>query len=387
MTHAPPLKHDKFECTASGFTFASYARAIPSHIATCLGIQPLLTSSGRIRKNQNIPKHTKPWWEAQVRLYGLKCSKWTVEGMKQVLAAAIKKDLEVPADLKRMEEKLMGDYIKLDAEFQKRKDQERNEKWKSLNSDVAKANLDPDRFLQELREKGGVVALRGLHNRQKIHQCAERLGLVSRSTDGPAGNYGDRILVVGTSSDQMWQKIHSIDVRVTAARQTAKQARQKEIDEAHRRLVLQGNDSDIMGTWYFDMPNLSASYGEGDITWEIAPQDDSRFRWAMFDLRCLEGVLRIDWGGKWKGQTKQFTWRGRETGEGEIQYDDSVNRGTVTFTSTNQCFGRFEATYGTWEFRGQKVSREPNVDRLNCINTFEALNEEAYEYARVARWK
>ena len=77
MSHASSLKHGKLECSGSGFTFASHQRASPSTLAFDLGLQPRLTPSGRISKKQDRPKHPKSWWEAQVRLYGLKCTKWT----------------------------------------------------------------------------------------------------------------------------------------------------------------------------------------------------------------------------------------------------------------------------------------------------------------------
>ena len=79
-------------------------------------------------------------------------------------------------------------------------------------------------------------------------------------------------------------------------------------------------------------------------------------------------------------------WRGTETGEGEIQYDDS-NGGTITFTSANECIGTWWGAYGTFEFNGKKVSRDSAVSNSECEDRFESFNEEAYEYARVARWK
>ena len=60
-----------------------------------------------------------------------------------------------------------------------------------------------------------------------------------------------------------------------------------EIDTAHQRLVQDGNDNDIAGTWYFEMPELTENYQSGDITWEIARPDSSGFRWASFDLLIL----------------------------------------------------------------------------------------------------
>ena len=36
-----------------------------------------------------------------------------------------------------------------------------------------------------------------------------------------------------------------------------------------------------------------------------------------------------------------FTWKGRETGEMEIQCDDDLNTGYIKFTSEHECEGMF----------------------------------------------
>jgi hypothetical protein len=387
MSHAPPLKYRNLECSGSGFTFSSHRRASPSTIGVDLGLQPRLTQSGRISKTRNVSKRSQRWWEAQVRLYGLKCNQWTIDGMKQVLESAVRKGLRVPDNLSSIEQKLNAKYHLLDREFQKRTADDRNEKWNALTSNVAKANLDPERFLRKLGLNGGVTALHGLRDRARFHQLAEKMGLVSQSTDGIEGGYGDRILVVGKKQEDVWQKIHRIDADIQSQKRAREHTRQKDINAAHQRVLQHGNDNDIRGMWYFEIPELTEIYGSGDITWEIAPPDGSGFRWASFDLVILEGVVRINWGGKWKGKEKRFTWRGTETGEGVIQFDDSSNGGTVTFTSANECIGKFWGAYGSFEFKGKKVSTESAVSNHECEERFECFNEEAYEYARVARWK
>jgi len=306
--------------------------------------------------------------------------------MKQVLETAVRNDLQVPDDLARIEQKLNDEYRVLDKEFQKRTIDAKYEKWKTLTSDVAKANLDPEQFLRELESKGGVVALHGLRNRRQFHQLAEEMGLESQSTNGPRGGYEDRILVVGKEWDQVWAKIRRINATIQSDKQARENARQKEINTAHQRLVQDRNDNDIGGTWYFEMPELTKSYHSGDITWEIARPDDSGFRWASFNLLILEGIVRIKWNGKWKEKEKQFTWRGTETGEGVIQCDDSSNGGTITFTTANNCVGEWWGGCGSFEFKGKKVSKESAVSNHECEQGYESLNEEAYELARVGRW-
>jgi len=388
MSHAPPLKHGKLECSASGFTFSSHGRETPSRIAIELGLQPRLTPSGRISKRKQIADQPKSWWEAQIRLYGLECSNWTVNGMKQILADALLKGLQVPDNLNILEQNLIRLYCAIDAEFQAALAEAEERKWNALPSDVHRANRDPERFLRQVLSDNSVKVLRGLDHRALFHQTAERLGLFSHSTDGVRGGYNDRILVVGRDRNQVWQEINRIAADVQAQVRVTQVARRRQVGGMHR-VVTQGGDADVGGTWQLEMPELTSVYQDGDIIWTItSPTTESPYVWASFDLLILEGVVRIDWYGQaeWIGHEKKFKWKGTETGEGVIQYDGR-NEGTVTFTSANTCRGVWRSDYGTFPFIGHKVSREIDVSVRKLENEFDGYNEAAYEYARVARWR
>lgn len=309
--------------------------------------------------------------------------------MKSALTVALMNGLEVSNDLNRVEQKLIEEYRTVDAEFQTRALEARDAIWATLTSDVAKANHDPERFLKQVGLEGGVKVLHGLNNRAQFHQIAERTGLFSKSTDGVGGGYSDRILVVGKDVDEVWDEINRISADVRAQLCANEVALQNKIDEMHRDLVKHGDGGDIGGTWHLDMPELSSSYKGGDITWIIASPDDSGYVWASFDLRILEGVVRINWPGPtsaWKGRERKFRWKGTETGEGVIQYDSS-NGGTVTFTSASTCSGTWWGNYGTFEFTGKKTSRQTSASVDDLEEEFESYNEAAYELARVARWR
>ena len=147
MNQPPALKHGKLTCSSSGLTFSGYRRSSPHGISLALGYTTHNPKS-RIAKRQRIPTHPKCWWEAQVRLYGLdsRCSKWTIEGMKQTLIDAIERGpLKVPEDLIAMEEKLKLEGEQINAEFQrtemKKAERERDEKYHSLDGDRGESEL------------------------------------------------------------------------------------------------------------------------------------------------------------------------------------------------------------------------------------------------------
>jgi hypothetical protein len=102
-----PLKYGKLECTGNGLTYLSHPREPPSTIAAALGLSST---------DHPVTKHRKSWWEAQVRLYDLKCTKWTINGMKEVLMTAIHDGLQVPAEMKTVEEELTLKYLSMDKE-------------------------------------------------------------------------------------------------------------------------------------------------------------------------------------------------------------------------------------------------------------------------------
>ena len=116
MTQPSPLKDQTFEYNGKGLTFNGHHRESPTSLEFALGIRTL----GRILpgggKKIIAEKHPKSWWEAQVRLYGLKCSKWTVENMKRVLSDSVKEGIEVSLKIKEVEKRLSKEYAELEKE-------------------------------------------------------------------------------------------------------------------------------------------------------------------------------------------------------------------------------------------------------------------------------
>ena len=84
-----------------------------------------------------------------------------------------------------------------------------------------------------------------------------------------------------------------------------------------------------------------------------------------------------------------FTWRGRETGEGEMQISDSSQTGELTFKQQAGGFMVLEGRlYGAYcgavglAFIGSRVKDTPS--RTN--QSWSSYNARAYEQERVGRW-
>jgi hypothetical protein len=87
--------------------------------------------------------------------------------------------------------------------------------------------------------------------------------------------------------------------------------------------------------------------------------------------------------------TWRYRWRGRETGEGEIQLDSDYNVETITFSKKwEELSGTFTCDFiGTCEFSGVKkgptqLGTSPDLE----YEWGDQYSAESYEDARVSRW-
>jgi hypothetical protein len=110
---------------------------------------------------------------------------------------------------------------------------------------------------------------------------------------------------------------------------------------------------------------------------------------ANFEMGILEGVLRTS--GELPPEpicfpipTLPFSWRGRETGEGEIQldYEGDTNLGSFDFLSNTTLKGILKSSYGKFPFTGSKVADVP----VHKDDVWDELSETAHEGERVGRW-
>jgi hypothetical protein len=116
---------------------------------------------------------------------------------------------------------------------------------------------------------------------------------------------------------------------------------------------------------------------------------DGTHIWGSFEFGILEGILHIG-GRPYRASTDDFgfTWRGRETGEGEMQFGYDCS-GNIAFLGDGEIGGELRSTYGNFQFRGSRVSGEdtrPARSARDMRNEWEQYNEDEYESERVGRW-
>ncbi|EPQ53307.1 hypothetical protein GLOTRDRAFT_131576 [Gloeophyllum trabeum ATCC 11539] len=161
---------------------------------------------------------------------------------------------------------------------------------------------------------------------------------------------------------------------------------------------------DVTGTWTISAPALAANWPDvsGNMHFNIAKLTTAKGKkgkgtsgdvlFAAFNLGILEGVIAFDKPPTPSSLETTFLWRGRETGEGEMQTAQDFNCGKLTFDTdrdegknTNKFTGVFASTYGTWNIEGTRVNSKA-FSGSTFKEEYKGYTEEAYEYERVARW-
>ena len=367
MLQAPPLKYGKLQCSGSGFTFASYTRESPATIRAALGIDGTLS-------------RRRDWWEAQVRLYGVPCSTWTIEGMKMALKMQLKKgELCVSHELNRMAQVYNDKYHSDNKAIENRASNP--QPLTRLSREEARTAVnDQTRLFWEVRMLGAVIGVPGLgwRERKRIHRAAERQGLYTKTISG------DLLLVARNSQELMRETKKDAEEAAARARVLEEErkareiARKAEIDRMHQETVESGNE-DIAGTWILEM-RIYRIRGYAELSMQFAVPDDGTI-WATYNI-LHKGVLQMEWNGPNQAGNKSFEWTktsGVDTFD--FDYDNHKGTGTITFISPYTCEGMWDSH----EFTGRKVSNEVTAMREQCKADFDKATEEIM--AMDEKWK
>lgn len=328
ITTSKKIKYD-----GNGLTFCGHTRVSPRELIFELGIKALDRMD---RSGTDVPRehrHPKLWWEAQVRLYGLKCSKWTIDGMYEVLAKASIAGFEVSQEIMELEKKM---------------EKEHEEKKNKQVKDTASSDDTTIEFSEST--------------------------MTRRNTSPDESNN----IATGVP-----------DAVSNASREVELLKR----NAAHSKLLksTEGPGKDISGTWQMDCPEISKQWGDDPVfqnnhmIWKIHPPYFSQSHlWCSFNQMVVEGVMRIDWKSpleqnRWRNRRYNFVYRGRDTGDYDFVCDDEWNKGWIKFTSEHECHGEFETQFGDeepWAFTGKKISLKVTGKRPNSLEQ---------EYKRLGR--
>jgi hypothetical protein len=342
MPRPEVLTEGKFECAGQGLMVAGHKRASVAEIKRTLPGKITKTTS-KNKTGEKVEKQPKAWWEAQVRLYGLKCDKWTIGNMQAVLDVAIQtRTLEVPHYIRTLEKKLNKVYQNWD----------NIEEISSDDGDDSEIVTPDDSIVCDPGAKPGKL---------KLGFC-------------PTHNWHEK------------EKLGKALVNRTIAK----------MNRDHGLLLLskEGGGDDVFGTWQIHCPGIHESWPvwediEKGMKWIIHPPlPDDTHSWVSFNQMVVEGVMGIEWSKKdlpkkdwfnWLNVKRGFRFRGHETGSYDFCCIDEGNLGWIMFTSEHECHGVFEVEFGEkpWEFTGKKVSlKRPGKKPAALAKEYEKLGRD-----------
>jgi hypothetical protein len=345
MKSPPPVKRGKFEYDKDGLKYLHRTCAPPYEIESVVGLKNERPIGRHVAKHIKS-KYPRDWWEAQIKLYGIKCSQFNIEAMKEILSRELG-GLAVSPKVQQMEDSMAKEYQDLAKEYA------------AGNADETQKKMQKAKLGRE--------------------EDQSRNALTDFSRPGH-----DAMRILSTTPEP-----------------TAKRTVMDEINQLHSKLLRTGPGDDIEGTWRIDCPEISSWYGDGhsmgrtgtDITWLIhPPQTSGSFVWGEISQVVVDGIVRIEWrdSDDWKGNTRSYVWRGRDNGTGEIQHSDEINRGVINFVSSHECLGTFACEFGgPYTFVGRKVSKgfpERTQSVAECQKEFRGYNWRRGNWESSARW-
>ncbi|PGH33803.1 hypothetical protein GX50_03372 [[Emmonsia] crescens] len=113
--------------------------------------------------------------------------------------------------------------------------------------------------------------------------------------------------------------------------------------------------------------------------------------WSAYDFGMFTSILHIP-QRPWEASADkqyEFSWCGKENSQGVISYDDARQKGWVRFLGNGRIDGVIEV-YGKARLSGVRVSGEQTRSERDAASMraeWEGYSQEAYEHARVARWR
>ena len=141
----------------------------------------------------------------------------------------------------------------------------------------------------------------------------------------------------------------------------------------------------INGIYDLSCQTVEDNWGSEDLTLTLTL--DGTTVWGAYDLGMFSGILFLP-NRPWQASNSPlpFTWRGRENGEGEMEFGDDCE-GEISFLGNGVIEG-WISVYGRCCFEGRRREEAGTAVRTarSMREEWEGYNEEAYEEERVGRW-
>ena len=141
----------------------------------------------------------------------------------------------------------------------------------------------------------------------------------------------------------------------------------------------------INGIYDLSCQTVEENWDSTDLTLTLTL--DGTTVWGAYDLGMFSGILFLP-DRPWQASNSPlpFTWRGRENGEGEMDFGDDCE-GEISFLGNGVIEG-WISVYGRCSFEGRRRHEAGTAVRpaRSMRAEWDGYNDEAYEEERVGRW-
>ena len=141
----------------------------------------------------------------------------------------------------------------------------------------------------------------------------------------------------------------------------------------------------INGIYDITCEDISGEWSTGPLTLTLTL--DSPGVWGAYDFGMFEGILRLAERPWAVSDTCSLMWRGRENGEGEMNFDDGSNQGYIDFLGNGEIEGALNL-YGNCDFTGRRRNGPgtPVRTAASMRQEWDGYNQEAYDRENRSRW-
>jgi hypothetical protein len=432
------VTHERLKYTCFGYGLRRNGHSFESDLTPYL---PVLFKNGKVNKGATSLKTAKPpdWWKAQCVFRGLPHNGTLTEVQARLRAG--------PSSMTKI---LVALQEKVNAEWQSKYDvaqqeEERKRDLRQRKEEEEATRILKDTFRSEKRAPDAIVIKKDWEG---MPGAATSLGLEYKIMMPPTFDF-DREdndwIVVGKNERAVRAKISSLQQEADD-RSAAKEKKIEAEAEAERKALAQkivevaessakGGFWDVTGTWRINCLEIESGWDEEELSLKIYHRDDkagSRM-FAEFDFGIISGWFQfegrtakkgaaiagqkrkleydVEYDSEYSDQeevndafyltrndkpsskqpTWNYRWRGRETGESEIQQGSDVSLCSVTFSGEGGCrlSGEFVCGYlNKCQFTGIKVKMADSrhAREIPIDENWKGLSDRAWDRECTSRW-
>lgn len=124
--------------------------------------------------------------------------------------------------------------------------------------------------------------------------------------------------------------------------------------------------SSILGGYDIRCPYIEREWCQDAFDFEMTIASDGKKLWSSFNLGIFYGIYSTNTIPKRLPTTLALRFRGRDTGENEIAFEEKSQKGSITFLSGGQIMGciEFARTGEKAKFTGSLVCKMGDVNEM-----------------------